>query len=232
MSMSKHSRPTIFALAAICGIGALSGTALAQDVIFDNFDYDGDSLYHAFAYSIQSNDAFGQPDFGNGQSFVVNGGDYTLDALIAPILYDDFAGGLNEGLTLSIYTNGGDGLPSMLLESATFSGLANSSDAGDPLSTFGFAGTTVLEDGARYWITATVPGDAADVYSFGWFWNSDDLLVAPTVTSENNGPWQGGVNEDFYLPQGAFRVEGTLVPAPGTLVGIAALGLIGTRRRR
>ena len=126
----------------------------------------------------------------------------------------------------------------MLLESATFSDL-NSNGLDEPLNTFGFSGTTVLEDGARYWITATVPGGASimssedtDVYSFGWFWNADDSIVAPTVTSENNGPWQGGVNEEFYLPQAAFRVEGTLVPAPGALAGIAALGLIGTRRRR
>ncbi len=228
MKATKQRKLNPIALATICGITALSGAALAQDVLFDNLDYDGDFLYHIFAYSIQANDSFGQPDFGNGQSFVVNGGDYTLDTLIAPILYDDFVAGVNE-LTLSVYTNGGDGLPDTLLETATFSGLTSTYGT---LETFDFSGTTVLQDGARYWITATVPDDAADAYSFGWFWNADDSIVAPTVTSENNGPWQGGVNDDIYLPQGAFRVEGTLVPAPGVLTGFAALGLLGTRRRR
>ncbi len=217
-------------LGAVGCLSALSGNA-AGEVIFDNFNYTpGEFMYGFLGYTISANDPFGAPDFAIGQTFVVSGGDYTFDRLIAPILYSEFIGGVNAGLTLSLYTNSGDGLPGTLLEEATFSGMPEYS-IDEPVVDFEFSGTTVLEDGARYWITATVPDDG-DMYSFGWVWNFDDSLLAPYAVSEDRGPWQSGVNDDIYLPQAAFRVEGTLVPAPGVLSGLAAFGLIGTRRRR
>ncbi len=217
-------------LATACGLGALAGNAVGE-VIFDNFNYtQGEFMYGFLGYSVNANDPNGIPDFAIGQTFVVSGGDYTFDNLIAPILYSEFIGGINAGLTLSLYTNSGDGFPGTLLEEATFSGLPEYT-IDEPVVNFEFSGTTVLEDGARYWITATVPDDG-NFYSFGWVWNFDDSLLAPYVISEDGGPWQGGVNNNIYLPQAAFRVEGTLVPAPGVLTGLAAFGLIGTRRRR
>ncbi len=226
MSTTKRKNTKSIALATIC---TLAGVANAE-VIFDNFNYTpGESMYGFLGFGINAN-LPGIPDFAIGQTFVVAGGDYTLDTLIAPILYSDFGGGLNEGLTLSIYTNSSDGLPGTLLESATFADLA-SYTPDEPVNTFDFSGTTLLEDGERYWITATVPDDG-NIYDFGWVWNEDFDLLAPYAVSEDRGPWNSGVNDDIYLPQAAFRVEGTLVPAPGVLAGFATLGLVGTRRRR
>ncbi len=217
-------------LGALCGVGLLSGIAHG-DVIFDNFNYTpNEPKYGGLAYSINVNDPFGIPDFAIGQTFVVSGGDYTFDTLVAPILYSEFIGGINAGLTLSLYTNGGDGLPDILLESATFSDLPEYTPD-EPVVDFAFSGTTVLQDGTRYWITASVP-DGEEFYSFGWMWNFDDSLVAPFAISEDGGPWQGGVDDDIYLPQAAFRVEGTLIPTPGVMSGVFAMGLLAARRRR
>jgi len=200
-------------------------------VIFDNFNYTpGEFKYGFIGFGIAANDPFGAPDFAIGQTFVVSGGDYTFDTMIAPIMYNSFFGGLNSGLTLSLLTNNSDGLPGTVLESATFSGLPEYTPQ-EPVFTFNFSGTTVLEDGARYWITATVP-DNGNIYSFGWIWNFDDTLVAPVAISEDRGPWQGGVNDDIYLPQAAFRIEGTPIPTPGALTSVLAMGLISARRRR
>ena len=231
MKTTKRNIMKPIVLGTLCSISTLAGIANAE-VIFDNFNYTpGEDLYGFIGNGINQNIPGGIPAFANGQSFVVDGGDYTLDTLIAPIVYNAFNGGLNEGLTLSVYTNGGDGLPDTLLESATYSGLAGFIPGEFSVNTFEFAGTTVLEDGARYWITATVP-DNGNIYDFSWIWNADFSLVAPTVTSQDGGPWLGGANDTIFLPQGAFRVEGSLVPAPGVLTVFATLGLVGTRRRR
>ncbi len=230
--LSKHKKQnTTVALLALCGIGAFAG-ALHAEVVFDNFNYTpGEPMYGFLQYGINVNDPDGIPDFAFGQTFVVSGGDYTFDTMIAPILYSSFIGGLNEGLTLSLHTNGGDGLPDLLLESATFSNLPEIAPD-DPVATFNFSGNTVLQDGQRYWITATVPTDDGEFYSFGWGWNVDFKMLAPYAVSQDGGPWASGVDDTSWLPQAAFRIEGTLVPAPGALAGMAAIGLIGTRRRR
>ncbi len=239
MKTIKHKRMNRIALSSLCGISVFAGIANGA-VIYDNFDYTpGATLYNeAISFIINGGDPV--VNFGFGQSFVVNGGDFTLDSLAAPILWADDTLGINAQLTLSIYADDGSQLPGNLLETITVSGLpALSGIITEPLeslvTTFSFSGTTLLEEGMRYWILATVPDDGS-AYNFSWQLNNDDLLESPITTQINGGPWQGGLDQNgdpsFLFTEAAFRLEGTLVPAPGVLAGFTALGLMGTRRRR
>ena len=225
------ARNTIIALGSITLLAGLA----QGDVLYDNFDYSqGDPGYGFFGFGVNSN-LDGVPDFAIGQTFVVEGGDYYLDSLLAPIFFfGDLSGALNEGLILSLQTNNDEGLPGTVLEQTIWSDLPGPGDDNgnqSPPVLFEFSGTTLLEEGERYWLTLTLPDDE-NTYDFVWFWNTDFDLLAPYAVSEDRGPWQGGVFGDVYLPQAAFRVEGTLVPTPGVLAGFAVFGLMGTRRRR
>ncbi|MCH8151522.1 MAG: hypothetical protein IH830_04010 [Planctomycetes bacterium] len=85
-----------------------------------------------------------------------------------------------------------------------------------------FGGSTVLQDGQQYFVTASINDGSA-----AWNWNNQ-LDFSPHVQRVDLGDWT--LIEDFL--SGAFRVNGTLVPVPGVLALLGVAGLAARRRRR
>lgn len=79
-----------------------------------------------------------------------------------------------------------------------------------------------LTAGQTYWLIASAPDDTWNA----WNWNSIGD-VGGHAFRDSNGPWQISGNT-----RGAFRIDVSRVPAPGTGVLIGLAGLAAQRRRR
>ena len=86
-------------------------------------------------------------------------------------------------------------------------------------------GTLTLNANTTYWIIADAKG------SFDGSWNFNSIGdTGSTAGRSDNGPWNLRPNDDRLV----MRVEGTIVPEPGSigLVGIGILGSIAIARNR
>lgn len=203
-------------LIAVSAVALSLTTASPADVIFNNF---GPGNTYVVDQGFEIFD--GVPlsfDFDTGFAFTVNGGDYFLDSI-------DLAMGLVEGqniVFIDVYVSF-DGLPIAIIDSAVVEDQMGTFGNANPPIVALFSGSTVLQDGAEYFVIASSASDSWIV------WNANNQGDSgPHAVRQDLGPWTVFPDDT----RGTFRVKGTLVPAPGTLGLLCLAGLIACRRKR
>ena len=201
---------------AVIGACALAAASSA-DILYDNFG-PGDTYTTNVGWTISDGDPIGT-DNDQGDPITLNalGADFFLDSVTAPIQY---VTGVNR-IDLTVYDDNG-GEPGTPLETASLGDLPGFG-SGDPPTTWVFSGTTVLQSGETYWFIASSDKNGSWL---AWALNSTGD-VGPHAFRADGGPWQISDNT-----RGAFRVEGTVVPAPAALALLGVAGLAARRRRR
>ena len=161
-------------------------------------------------------------------SFTVGASSYDLTQIDLALLYDS---GTNGSVTVELVNDSG-GLPgSTVLGSWSFSGLPASGSTTSALQTAsGITGIT-LDAGTTYWLEAFVTNGTSNTFDL-WDYNNQGVTG---TDAENTGP---GFDSLGTTTIGAFDVLGTAItaPEPSSLLllgsGLAALSLLGARRRR
>ncbi len=151
-----------------------------------------------------------------GPAFSVSG-TYNLTSIDLALLYSNFPGSTNGLVTLTLYTDA-SGTPGRALESWILSSVPAYGSPNGTLVTLP-SGPLVLSD-ATYWLIGSA--------SFG-VW---DLWMENLGGTDGPVYRNGTVSKDHPMP--AFRVNGTPVPEPGTLVLFASSLMVladGVRRK-
>ena len=205
-------RGTLISVIAI----ALSLTSASLgDVLFNNFGA-GDTYQTGVGWTLSE----GAPinvDNDQGDAFIINGGDFFLDSI-------ELAIGLVVGqnrIFIDVYTTIG-GLPGGIIDSAVIENQMGQFGNANPPIVALFSGLTTLFDGEQYFVIASTDTDTWAA----WNWNNVGD-VGPHAARVDLGNW--GVSN---TTRGAFRVNGTLVPAPGVLALLGVASLVTRRRRR
>ena len=200
-------KQTLGALALLCAIARPA----RGDVLFNNF---GPSN----SYQVTAGYGFGgsSPNFEQAMAFTANNS-YLLTG-------GDFGVSLSFGLNpstfeITVHTDEG-GLPGAVLEEVTVNTNLGPFGLQNPPVVVSFLGTTLLNAGEQYWISMSAGEFPQAVWNRN---NTGDL--GPRAFAMNGGPWTLFSNTDT---RGAFRLHGTLVPAPGA---IGLLGLFACARR-
>jgi hypothetical protein len=124
------------------------------------------------------------------------------------------------------------GLPGSLIESWTVSNLPTWQYNVATPATFVTSGSNpILDAGQQYWVAviAGTPGDKANLL----YWMAPQMpAYTPFATSQDGGPYT--IVPNPYVGDGGFRVDGTPVPEPSSLLLFAAtaLGFFGPIRRK
>ena len=222
--------PTVFAFIAFC----FAPTSVA-DIVFENFDAGGGFSATDNTVAVASRDGGG---LGGGQAtrlavrFTVVGGNFTLDSLDLPISYQGDVEGNDvmrvritqdvgtPGATLETLSSGENIWPTFTNPFSTITNLESSSN---PL----------LENGQSYWIV-TEPTEFGAGADYRWFQNTSGNDVRIIQQQQSGGlpsdPWP---SSNSFNPL-AFRVNGTAVPEPDSLllVAMGVSGLLVKRRRK
>ncbi len=213
---------SLLSTAVALAFTAFTSAVTANEVLFDNFG-PGDT------YSLDSGAllGYGGPTFGEtheaATSFIVSGGDFYLNTAEFAILH-------NWGPDLvyaDILADDGD-TPGSILDSTSASGVTSPFVWAEPM-TATFSGTIVLEEGKKYWLALRSEQEDA---SLGWASSLSDW--GERAWRVDGGPWNTYTSSGPPLDdqRSAFRITGTIVPAPGALALLGLAGLSATRRRR
>lgn len=201
-------------LAATCVLAFVFADSVRSDIVYSTFGQN-DSYDAAGAVL-----AVGTPgNIEQAPEFFVSGSDYRLESVEIAISFVQNLGGANE-ITLSVFDSV-NGLPGNVLDSSTVQGLppiANSS-----ITSFQFSGNAVLSENEVYFLAAQGSNSV-----FGWHYN-DIGLVGDRARRQGGGAWTFNNN----VNQNAFRVNGSAIPEPNSLLvfAFAAIG-VGLNRRR
>ena len=201
------------ALSLFCML-AISGSA-AGDVFYDNFGPND-------TYQTSSGYGFGgtNPNFQQAMRFTVSGnyllttGDFGISLSIGsnPSVFD-----------IRVHADGG-GLPGAVLEQVTMHDNLGPFGLFNPPVSVNFAGTTLLSAGQQYWISMSATGFN------DYVWNANNTGdIGLRAFASNGGSWNPANGNEAI---GVFRLNGTLVPAPGALGFLAACMCAPRRRRR
>ena len=219
-------------LAVTCILGVLP-IPVHGDVIFSNLG-PGDSISGSNGWSIGY--PFGPDEVGQSIAFsFMPTQDFELSSVEVAVRVSPGSTGSNE-FELAIYHDSLTepfGKPGTLLVSE--SGAAPIfSGAPESLTTVPISGAWQVVSGNRYWLglhpAAAVPTD------IGWWWNHDDDGRQSSMWQSNTpsevlvgGSWE----EVFTQTEAAFRINGTVIPEPTTMVTLSLIGgWLGTFRRR
>ena len=202
-------------LIAVSAIALSLTSASLGDVLFDNFGF-GDTYQTGTGWTL-SEGAPVNTDWDQGDAFTIGGGDFFLDSI-------ELAIGLVVGqnrIFIDVYTTVG-GLPGGIIDSAVIDGQMGQFGNANPPIVALFSGSVTLFDGEQYFVIASTDSNT-------WAaWNLNNVGdVGPHAQRQNLGAWSVSNNT-----RGAFRVNGTLVPAPGVLALLGVAGLVARRRRR
>jgi hypothetical protein len=190
------------------------GAPVRADVIFNNFGV-GNSYNTSVAWIIGQFPGTGIT-WEQGDSFHVSGGTFRLSTI-------DLALNLLIGPNaVDVHLRADDnGRPGAVLESFHLTDLLPLGLPNPPVVATSLL-HPLLENNATYWLTAS----ASALTDVGWNLNSTGDIGAHAL-SQNGAPFT--VINDVH---GAFRVNGDLVPEPGTLAlwGFGVFGLVCCRR--
>lgn len=211
------------AACAFIFIAGFGGTASA-DVLYSNFGA-GDTYDTSFGWTLSYGGPLGGDAYEDAVAFTVTGGAYTFDS--AEFALNHFWG--PDLVHVNLHANDG-GVPGIILDSSSASGVVPPGTLAPPMMA-NFGGDIILEDGQTYWLALQTEQEDAWL---SWAFNVvDDFGLR--AWQVNDGPW----NPVLGIPgtdseRGVFRINGTLVPAPGmlALLAIAGAAAPGIRRRR
>ena len=201
----------------VCAVMLCQSNASLGDVIFSNFG-PGDSYNTSQSYPVTEGEPFGGNDFDQGEAFTVFNGDFFLNSI-------NLAMSLSVGqntVFIDVYDTV-DGLPGEIVDSAVIHGQMQGPGANGPPITATFDGSTILQGGHQYFVTASADTDSLLTWSL-----NDQDHDGLHVRRINLGDWT-----EFDTPaSAAYRINGTLVPAPGALALLGMAGMAIRRRRR
>jgi hypothetical protein len=201
------------------GIPAKTASA---EVLYSNFGA-GDTYDIEYGWTLSYGGPLGGDAYEDAVAFTITGGDYYFDS--AQVAVNHFWG--PDLVNFNLHADDG-GVPGIILDSTSASGVHPPGTQSSPM-TANFGGDTILQDGQTYWLALRTEEEDAWL---SWAFNIvDDFGLR--AWQLNNGPW----NPVYGTPgtdseRGVFRINGTLVPAPGMLALLAVAGAMGRRCSR
>jgi len=213
---NRTSTSVLFTAITCCG------PAASADVLFSNFGPD-DTYDLTFGWTLSYGGPLGGDVYEDAVAFTVTGGDYWFDS--AEVAVNNFFG--PDIVYFNLHADA-DGVPGDVLDSTSATGTTPPGEHNPPMLA-DFGGDTLLLEGRTYWLALrTEETDAL----LSWAFNiMDDFGLR--AWQLNNGPWHpvyGDPNTDSE--RGVFRINGTLVPAPGAISLLGVTGVVARRRRR
>lgn len=206
-------------LSVLAALALLCATAGATDVLYTTLGPNGE-YDTANGYFVDGSNYYNQV---LSMAFTPNATENLADAVLA---LGNYAGN-NNPINVYVQSDNG-GQPGTTLATLTQQGTIQSFYTGGSLIQFNCNGCGQLQAGTQYWLTAweTDPGTEQ---AWMWAYNDQSGNLAFNQVGSINGPWNL-----YYGTVSGFRIDGTNVPEPGTLVmlgsGIVAAAA-GLRRK-
>jgi hypothetical protein len=210
----KRAQWTLLALALVCVISIPA----AADTIYNNFDT-GNSYDCCNGWTVSG------PGSPPGQFISAN--EFTAGATAFVSQIDIAIGKVvgDGGGTASLYTVGSGGVPGTLLGSWDFVAHQTFGDC-CAFETISISGGPMLTQSTDYFMVLSADNTSWDA----WNQNTTGATGNVLYSTDNGNSW----NSNGVATLGTFRIEGTAVPEPGTLVmlgsGVLAAGA-GLRRK-